>query len=349
MKNLFVIFLFLGLQNCQNPTVKVEKKLENAEKRPEYAIAIHGGAGTILKIEMTPEKQAAYEKALNDALSEGENVLKNGGNALDAVTASVVFLENCPLFNAGRGAVFNFEGKNELDAAIMDGSNQMAGAVGGVQTIKNPVKLARAVMEKSPHVLLTGRGAEQFGVENGIETAKPDWFFTQERYDYWQKMKAETAEKPIKPVKSSNIMQNDHRWKFGTVGCVALDKNGHLAAATSTGGMTNKRWHRIGDAPIIGAGTYADDATVAVSCTGHGEFFIRYAVAHDLAARIEYGGHSLAQACDDLVMKKLVEKGGEGGLIAVDKMGNICLPFNSEGMYRGWAKPGERKILIFKE
>ena len=313
-------------------------------ERPEYAIAIHGGAGTIRKSDMTPEQDASYRAALDSALTIGETILKNGGSALDAVTATIIYMENNPLFNAGRGAVFTHEGRNEHDASIMDGSNQMAGAVGGVTIVKNPITLARAVMEKSPHVMLSGRGAEQFAIENQLDTVSPSWFFTQRRWDSLQKVLEKEKQSGAQGLKSPQFRD----YKFGTVGCVALDKTGNLAAATSTGGMTNKRWNRIGDTPIIGAGTYADNATCAVSCTGHGEYFIRYAVAHDVGARMEYGGLSLQEAADQVVLKKLVEKGGEGGLIAVDKNGNIALPFNSEGMYRGYAKPGERKILIYK-
>lgn len=345
LKNIAFAFLLAVFFGCQNQP----QNGQSEQKRPEFAIAVHGGAGTPSKSEMTAEKRAAYENALNEALNIGEAILKNGGSALDAVTASVASLEDCPLFNAGRGAVFNFDGKNELDASIMDGSKNAAGSVGGVTTVKNPVKLARAVMEKSPHVLLTGRGAEQFAVENGIETVEPDYFFTQERFEYWKKVKAEAAEQAKKPAKTGSFLKNDPRAKMGTVGCVALDKNGHLAAATSTGGMTNKRWNRLGDTPIIGAGTFADDASVAVSCTGHGEFFIRNVVAYDIAARILYAKQPLETACEEVVMQKLLKIGGEGGLIAIDKNGNICQPFNCEGMFRGWAKPGERKVLIFKE
>lgn len=309
--------------------------------RPAYALAIHGGAGALKRAMMTPEKEAAYHAALDSALTIGENVLKNGGSALDAVEKTIVYLEDCPLFNAGRGAVFTHEGKNELDASIMDGATQKAGAVGAVTTVRNPIQLARAVMEKSPHVMLTGTGAERFATENGFERTDPQWFFTQERWDSLQEMLREEAGK-------SGNGEGSGDSKKGTVGCVALDKNGNLAAGTSTGGMTNKRWNRLGDSPIIGAGTYASNDACAVSCTGHGEFFIRYAVAYDVWARMVYGGASLSEAADAIVLKKLVEKGGEGGLIAVDKAGNIALPFNSEGMYRGWAKPGARQVAIYK-
>ncbi len=334
------LLLCCGLA-CQQPDV--HNTTSNNAPRPAWALAIHGGAGALRSTEMTPEKEAAYRAALDTALSIGETVLKNGGTALDAVTQTISWLEDCPLFNAGRGAVFTHEGRNELDASIMDGSNQMAGAVGGVTNVKNPIQLARAVMEKSPHVFLTGRGAEQFAIENGIDTVAQRWFFTQERWNALQKMLE--AEKTKGPAGALHKYPDG---KFGTVGCVALDQAGNLAAGTSTGGMTNKRWNRLGDSPVIGAGTYASNDACAVSCTGHGEFFIRYAVAHDVWALMAYKGLPLAEAADFVVNKKLVEKGGEGGLIAVDKDGNIALPFNSEGMYRGFARPGERQVDIFK-
>lgn len=341
--------LFLSCKNSMQPA----ENQKDVEQRPAYAIAIHGGAGAIRREDMPPGKEALYRAALDSALTIGENVLKNGGSALDAVERTVAWLEDCPLFNAGRGAVFTHEGKNELDASIMDGSNQKAGAAGGVTTVKNPIKLARAVMEKSPHVFLSGRGAEAFAVENGIETVDPKWFFTQERWEALQKMLLEEKTKTGKqgmlkhPDNQDHIQKSDA--KFGTVGCAALDKNGNLAAGTSTGGMTGKRWNRIGDSPVIGAGTYASNDACAVSCTGHGEFFIRYAVAHDVWALMTYKGLPLAEAADLVVNKKLVEKGGEGGLIAVDKNGNVALPFNSAGMYRGFAKPGERRVMIYRE
>lgn len=334
--------------NQHQPAAEAPKP---AAGKPEYAIAIHGGAGTIRREDMTPEKETAYRSALDSALTVGETILKNGGTALDAVEQTVTWLENCPLFNAGRGAVFTHEGKNELDASIMDGATQKAGAVGSVMTVKNPIRLARAVMDKSPHVFLTGRGAEQFAAENGLEITAPKWFFTQERWDALQKALQEDAEKSKKQggILPGRPSRKNPDGKFGTVGCVALDHNGHLAAGTSTGGMTDKRWNRLGDSPVIGAGTYASDDACAVSCTGHGEYFIRYAVAHDVWALMSYKGLSLSDAAELVVNKKLVEKGGEGGLIAVDKDGNIALPFNSEGMYRGFAKPGERKVMIYKE
>ncbi len=344
--SLFTIALCIALNACENNMEAVDNQKNAVSDRPAYALAIHGGAGAILRAQMTPEKEAAYLAALDSALTIGETILKNGGSSLGAVEQTIAWLEDCPLFNAGRGAVFTHDGKNELDASIMDGATQKAGAVGSVMTVKNPIKLARAVMDKSPHVFLTGRGAEQFAAENDIERIDPQWFFTQERWDALQTMlQAEKA----KSGKQGVLKTSQHPdGKFGTVGCVALDKNGDLAAGTSTGGMTDKRWNRIGDSPVIGAGTYASNDACAVSCTGHGEFFIRYAVAHDVWALMAYKGLPLADAADFVVNKKLVEKGGEGGLIAVDKDGNIALPFNSAGMYRGYAKPGDRKVMIYK-
>ncbi len=290
-----------------------------------YALAIHGGAGTILKSTMTPEKELAYTNALTDAIRAGETVLKNGGSALDAVEKAIISLEDNPLFNAGRGAVFTNDGFNELDASIMNGKDLTAGAVAGVRNIKNPISLSRAVMEKSEHVLLAGKGAEAFAKSIGAAFADDAYFFTQQRFDQLQQAKES----------GTVIMDHTDEKKFGTVGAVALDIHGNLAAGTSTGGMTNKKFGRAGDSPIIGAGTYANNNTCAISCTGHGEFFIRAVVAYDISCLMEYKGLSLKEACDVVVMDKLVKLGGEGGLIALDAKGNIELPFNSDGMYRG--------------
>jgi L-asparaginase / beta-aspartyl-peptidase len=344
-------FSFIGaclllLAACQSPVNNAPAAGANQASapapRPAYTLAIHGGAGALSKTDMTPEKEQQYRTALDSALTIGETILKSGGTALDAVTQTIVFLEDCPLFNAGRGAVFTHEGENELDASIMEGKTQAAGAIGGVKTIKNPITVARMVMEKSKHVMLTGRGAEQFAREQGVPVCDPKWFYTEARWKILQ----ETIEKEKKKEKSGALYQNPD-YKYGTVGCVALDQQGNLAAGTSTGGMTNKRWNRLGDTPVIGAGTYASNDACAISCTGHGEFFIRYAVAYDVYALMSYKGMGLADAANFVVKQKLVEKGGEGGLIAVDKNGNVALPFNSEGMYRGWAKPGVREVGIY--
>lgn len=302
-----------------------------------YALAIHGGAGTILKSTMTPEKELAYKNGLQDAIEAGEGILKSGGSAFDAVETAIIKLENNPLFNAGKGAVFTNNGTHEMDASIMNGKDLMAGAVAGVQGVKNPIALARAVMEQSEHVLLTGNGAMEFAKKVNAPFENEEYFFVQLRYDQLQQ------------AKQSNIMILDHtedkiehgEKKFGTVGCVALDLNGNLAAGTSTGGMTNKKFGRVGDSSIIGAGTYANNNTCAISCTGHGELFIRSVVAYDISCLMEYKNLSLKEACDVVVMDKLVKIGGEGGLIALDAKGNIVLPFNSEGMYRASKKQNE--------
>lgn len=302
-----------------------------------YTLALHGGAGTISKTLMTPEKEKSYRDALALAASTGEEILKNGGSALDAVEASVRSLEDCPLFNAGKGAVFTNDGKNELDASIMRGDTLEAGAVGGVKNVKNPISLARAVMEKSEHVLMFGDGAAAFAKSVGAQFESDDYFFVQARYD--QLLEAKKTDSVFLDH-SGEANSPDNKTKFGTVGAVALDLHGNVAAATSTGGMTNKKFGRAGDSPIIGSGTYANNKTCAISCTGHGEFFIRAVVAYDISCLMEYRGMTLKDACNEVVKNKLVKFGGEGGLVAVDAAGNIELPFNSEGMYRAWVKKG---------
>lgn len=305
-----------------------------------YAIAIHGGAGTLSKTLMNDDVAKQYRDALDEALTAGETVLKNGGAALDAVTAAVVVLEDNPLFNAGRGSVYNSVGKHEMDASIMDGSKFQAGAVCGVSNIKNPIKAARTVMEKSEHVMMCGDGAEKFAKLNKIEFAPDKYFDTEFRHKQWQKVKDEDG-----AMLDHDVTVEDK--KFGTVGCVALDKNGNLAAATSTGGMTNKKFGRVGDSPIIGAGTYANNFC-AISCTGHGEFFMRAMAAYDVAALMMYKNETLENATSTVIHDKLKPVGGEGGLIAVDKDGNIAMPFNSEGMYRASANSqGRHEVLIY--
>jgi beta-aspartyl-peptidase (threonine type) len=259
---------------------------------------------------------------------------------LEAVEKTIAYLEDNPLFNAGKGAVFTHAETVELDASVMEGNGQRAGAIGGVTIVKNPIRAAIAVMQNSPHVMLTGKGAEQFAIEQGLDTVPNSYFHTERRRDALLKLKARENKTGLVTELSES--------KFGTVGCVALDKNGNITAGTSTGGMTNKRWGRVGDSPIIGAGTYADNNTCGVSCTGHGEFFIRYAVAYDVAARMEYLKENVVEASDFIINKKLKEKGGEGGLIALDAYGNIAMPFNSEGMYRGFVRPGQREVKIYK-
>lgn len=304
-----------------------------------FAIAIHGGAGTILRSSMTAELQAKYEAGLNAALDAGYSILTNGGSSLDAVEAAVRSLEDFPLFNAGCGAVFNHDGKHEMDAAIMDGNNRMAGAVCNVTGVKNPVSLAKAVMQKSEHVLLSGEGAANFARLQDLAFEDEAYFYNEQRYKQWQDA-----------VREDTIQLDHSDKKFGTVGAVALDIQGNLAAATSTGGMTNKKFSRVGDSPIIGSGTYANNDTCAISCTGHGEFFLRSVVAHDISCLMEYKGLSLQEACNKVVMDKLVKIGGEGGLVAVDSHGNIAMPFNSEGMYRACRdNNGLSQIKIYRD
>lgn len=316
----------------------------------KIAIAIHGGAGTIRRGDLTPELEAEYRAALEQALRAGYAVLEAGGSSLDAVVAAIVVMEDSPLFNAGKGAVFTNAGTNELDAAIMDGSNLAAGAVAGVKRVKNPIKLARAVMEKSPHVLLIGEGAEAFAAEQGIEMVDPSYFFTERRWEQLQRAKAQEGGTNAAATGPRRAELGPDDLELGTVGAVALDRAGNLAAGTSTGGMTNKRWGRVGDVPIIGAGTYADNETCAVSATGHGEYFIRNVVAHDICSIVRYTGAPLAEAAERVVMQKLVERGGEGGVIAIDRAGNIVMTFNSEGMYRGAIDTqGNMTIAIYRD
>ena len=309
------------------------------EAAPRFALAIHGGAGTIAPEQMTPEVEKQYREKLSEALALGHQVLDKGGSSLDACEAVVRLLEDSPLFNAGKGSVFTAEGTNEMDAAIMDGSTRRAGAVAGVKHVKNPITLARMVMERSPHVMLTGDGAEAFAKQNGLELVSPDYFYTERRWRELEKARAHEQERG-----GSQTGQREH----GTVGAVALDRQGHLAAATSTGGMTNKRFGRVGDSPIIGAGTYAS-RSCAVSATGHGEYFIRAVVGHDVAARLEYQHLSLAQAAT-AVLDEVASLGGTGGFIVLDQNGDVAMPFNTQGMYRGYVKSDGRAVIaIYKE
>ncbi|MAZ72938.1 MAG: beta-aspartyl-peptidase [Flavobacteriaceae bacterium] len=307
-----------------------------------FSIAIHGGAGTLLKGQMTTQKEAAYRSALQGALDVGYSILANQGNSIDAVEAAVKVLEDSPLFNAGKGSVFTAEGTHEMDAAIMEGKDLKAGAVSLITGIKNPVSLARDVLEKSEHVFLAGDGAMRFARDNNYEVVPKAYFYDALRHQQWQ------------DLKGSNAFQLDHSVKkdskFGTVGAVACDAFGNIAAATSTGGMTNKKWGRVGDSPMIGAGNYANNNTCAVSCTGSGEFFIRGVVAYDVSCLMEYKGLPLAEAASEVIQHRVLKLGGDGGLIAVDAKGNVTMPFNTEGMYRGFKKSnGEDQVLIYKE
>jgi beta-aspartyl-peptidase (threonine type) len=322
-------------------------------EKPAAAIAIHGGAGAMTRKAMSPEKERLYLQALERIVSSGQAILAAGGSALDAVTEAVRLLEECPLFNAGTGAVMTHQGTHELDACIMDGRTLDSGAVSCVSHIRNPILTARKVMEESPHVLFTGAGAETFAREHGQEIVSADYFYTQERYD--QLMRARASEGVMLDHDAATLNATapddplDPDRKFGTVGAVALDSLGNLAAATSTGGMTNKQAGRVGDTPIIGAGCYASNQTVAISSTGTGEVFMRTVAAYDVAALIDYAGMTLQQATDKVVMEKIGALGGSGGMIAIDRFGNVCLPFNSEGMYRGFAYVGQSpQVAIYR-
>jgi beta-aspartyl-peptidase (threonine type) len=313
----------------------------------KHAIAVHGGAGTIIKGQMTPELEKVYKDGLLAALHAGNAVLEHGGTAIDAVEAAIVTMEDNVLFNAGKGAVFTHDAKHEMDAALMNGVDLKAGAAAGVLHIKNPVKLARAIMEHSQNVLLSGKGAIAFAAKMHLKFEPEEYFFSQQRFDQLMEIQ-DTQTMQLDHSKSG--ADKNHDKKFGTVGAVALDSFGNIAAGTSTGGLTNKRYGRVGDTPIIGAGTYANNRTCAVSCTGMGEYFIRAVVAYDISCLMEYKGLTLEQACNEVVHKKLVDFGGEGGLIAIDAFGNIQMPFNSEGMYRGMKKAGEDFVVgIYKD
>ena len=364
MKKIQILTLFIGffvLFSCDNS--KNEKNTSeftdnsNTPTSQNFGIVIHGGAGTILKKNMTDSLEAAYLAKLEEAIRVGHEVLKNGGDAMEAVTKTINIMEDSPLFNAGKGAVFTHEETNELDASVMDGKTLNAGAVAGVTHIKNPIDLAVEVMNNSDHVMLAGTGAEVFAQTRGIELTDPSYFHTDRRYQSLQRIKErEKTELDHDGSTSATIKKYEFEdpfikdSKFGTVGCAALDKNGNLAAGTSTGGMTNKRWNRIGDAPIIGAGTYANNATCAVSSTGWGEFFIRAMVAHDISAMMEYKGVSLQEAAREVIQEKVPQLGGDGGIVAIDKEGNVAMEFNTAGMYRAHMNAqGELIVKIYKE
>lgn len=307
-----------------------------AQQKPNYVIVIHGGAGNIVKENINKTKQKAYKNKLNEALMLGDKMLKSGKTATEVVIKVIQVLEESPLFNAGRGAVFTHDGKNELDASIMDGKTLNAGAVAGVTNVKSPIELAYRVMINSKHVMLSGQGASEFAKSQGLEIVDPKYFYTKDRWKGLQRS-----------LKKEKAKFDDN--KHGTVGCVVLDTDGNLAAGTSTGGMNNKEYGRIGDSPVIGAGTYANNSTCAVSCTGHGEFFIRYVVAYTVSALMEMKNMSLNDAATFIINKKLLDAGGSGGLIAVDKKGNIAMPFNTKGMFRAYLKStGETEVLMFK-
>jgi len=351
MRNIFRLFPLTGapilsivllFTACSRETRRVETP------HPTFGILIHAGAGSISKESLKPEREAAVRIKLAEAVMTGHRILQNGGTSIDAVEATIRILEDSPLFNAGKGAVFTSEGTNELDACIMDGRTLKAGAVAGVKHIKNPISLARLVMEKSPHVMMVAEGAEKFAVEQGIELVDQKYFFTQERWDSWQRVRQREEQRDKEQKRPSGTLEQGigTERKYGTVGAVALDKAGNLAAATSTGGTQNKRFGRVGDCPIVGAGTYANNRTCAVSATGTGEYFIRLNVAHDISALMEYRGWTLEQAANTVIKEKLTKLGGDGGIIAIDRQGRIATPFNTSGMWRAHVLGPDGKVVV---
>jgi beta-aspartyl-peptidase (threonine type) len=350
-----IFIVSLAINACQDTkSADAEIVDDNIKEAGPITLVIHGGAGTIRKENMSPEMEAAYMEKLSEALDTGYGVLEEGGSAIECVIATIQVMEESPLFNAGIGAVFTHDGTNELDASIMDGGSGQAGAVAGVKTIKSPIAAAYEVMTNSNHVMLTGTGAEVFAKERGLEIVDPEYFFTERRFNSLQRIidqeKTELDHSGEEDEdKSTSMWMDITDKKYGTVGAAALDQYGNIAAGTSTGGMTNKKYGRVGDAPIIGAGTFADNESCAISATGHGEFFIRNVVAHDIAARMQYGGKSLQEAADEVVMDKLVKIEGSGGVIGLDRQGNITMTFNSEGMYRGYInEKGNPVVKIYK-
>ncbi len=342
MKKIFYLFALLLLTGCKE---SAEIKEDSA---PTFGIVIHGGAGTLLRSEMTAEMDAAYRKILTQAIQVGYSILKQGGTSQEAVEKTIHVMEDSPLFNAGKGAVLTADETIELDASFMNGATLDAGAIAGVKHVKNPISAAIAVMEKSPHVMLSGAGADQFAQEQGLEWVPSEYFFTERRINSLKRVKEAELNRQslIEQSKDPFIVQQ----RMGTVGCVALDQHGNLAAGTSTGGMTNKKWNRIGDAPIIGAGTYANNATCAISATGWGEFFIRSVVAHDISALMEYKGLGIEQAAYQVIHEKVGALGGDGGIIGIDSKGNIAMEMNTTGMYRAHINSqGELTVKIYKD
>jgi len=338
---LIVSILFFSCTKDEKTGQIVESKIEQPDKVGSITLVIHGGAGTILKENMTSEKEDAYREKLEEALQTGYKLLEEGGTSMSAVVAAIQVMEESPLFNSGIGAVYTHEGRNELDASVMDGNTGKAGAVAGVTTIKSPIRAALEVMNNSSHVMMAGPGAETFAKEQGLEMVDNSYFGTERRKKALEKALEKETDK------TSNLLQYQD-WKYGTVGAVALDKEGNIAAGTSTGGMTNKRYGRIGDSPIIGAGTFAENSSCGVSATGHGEYFIRNAVAYDIAARMKYLNISVGESAKEVIQKKLVEKGGSGGVVCLDRAGNIAMEFNTPGMYRGYMQHNEVNIFIYQ-
>ncbi|WP_341220252.1 isoaspartyl peptidase/L-asparaginase [Polaribacter atrinae] len=350
-KILFIVSALLLLIGCKNESKPLSTAQKKIEVQNEFAIIIHGGAGTILKKNLSDEKEAAYKAKLAEAIKVGHTILKNGGTSQEAVIKTIQVMEESPLFNAGKGAVFTHEETNELDASFMDGKTLNAGAVAGVTNVKSPIELAVKIMTDSDHVMLSGKGASIFAKEKGLEIVDPSYFYTERRFKSLQRIKDRSKTELDHDDKKAAFYDADIKnAKFGTVGCVALDKNGNIAAGTSTGGMTNKRWGRIGDAPIIGSGTYANNITCGVSSTGWGEYFIRSQVAYDISAQMEYQNKSLKEATKDVIQNKLTKLGGTGGVVALDKNGNMSFEFNTAGMYRASMNDKDELIVkIYKE
>ena len=352
MRKIISIVLFTSFfLGCTTEHKPKENRIIAEKKQNDFAIIIHGGAGTILKKNMSIEKEQAYKQKLAAAIKVGHTILKNGGTSQEAVLKTIQIMETSPLFNAGKGAVFTHEGTNELDASFMDGKTLNAGAVAGVKNVKSPIELAIKVMTDSEHVMLSGTGASLFAKEQGLEIVAPSYFYTEQRFKALLKVKNSQKKKSEHSNKQAAFYDSTIKdAKFGTVGCVALDKHGNIAAGTSTGGMTNKRWGRIGDAPIIGSGTYANNLTCGVSSTGWGEYFIRSQVAYDISAQMEYQQKTLKEATTDVIQNKLTKLGGSGGVVALDKNGNMSFEFNTEGMYRAsMDDQGTLIVKIYKE
>ncbi len=350
---LIAAFVVFPIGSFAQKAPKPEIKQLQSPQNPRIGFIIHGGAGVIRKGSLSPEREKAYRDKLTEVVTAGYKALQDGKSSLDAVEIAIRMMEDDPLFNAGKGAVFTADGKNELDASIMNGKDLSAGAVAGLHHVKNPITLARAVMEKSPHVMMVGDGAEKFAKEQGIELVDEKYFFTQSRWDALQRVKKEEEAKKKKDAPKPSYAEvpasREPQNRFGTVGAVALDKYGNIAAGTSTGGMTNKMYGRVGDTPIIGAGTYANNATCGVSGTGWGEYFIRLGVARDISSLMEYRAMPIQAAADLVIHTKLQNAGGDGGVIAMDKFGNMAISFNSEGMYRAYIdKDGKPVVEIYK-
>jgi beta-aspartyl-peptidase (threonine type) len=341
IKNFGFPFLMMVMLGC------APSKKEKITTSETFGIVIHGGAGTLLRKNMTPEKEAAYREKLTEAIQVGYEILKNGGSSQEAVEKTIHVMEDSPLFNAGKGAVLTAEETIELDASFMNGETLDAGAIAGVRTIKHPISAAIKVMESSPHVMLSGQGADQFAAEQGLEIVAPEYFYTEQRIEALNRVKEAERKGGESASLEQEFLKNQ---RYGTVGCAALDKNGNLSAGTSTGGMTNKKWNRIGDAPIIGAGTYANNATCAISATGWGEFFIRSVVAHDISALMEYKGLSIQEAARIVIHEKVAKLGGDGGVVGIDHQGNVAMEMNTPGMYRAHINSmGNLTVKIYKD